>query len=347
LVSLFSRMKANGVTHCVMEVSSHALDQQRVAGIDWAVAIFTNLTGDHLDYHGTMEEYAKAKAKLFRGLKEGAVAVVNVNDAWVKHMVEKCRAKVVGYGFRTDPMVSLGKGVWTGRTVGWSIGKMELEVMGPAGGWRSLNSPLVGKHNAYNLLSVIGAADALAIDDRTIFKTLLQAPGAPGRLQRVRIEATAPPFEVFVDYAHTHDALASVLAALTPVPSPGRMICLFGCGGDRDRTKRPKMARAAEMLSNVVIVSSDNPRTENPIAIIEEICAGFSPGWRDSGKIFVEPDRRAAIGMAIGMAQPGDVVLLAGKGHENYQIIGTTKYHFDDVEEAEAALRDKLATNQQ
>jgi UDP-N-acetylmuramoyl-L-alanyl-D-glutamate--2,6-diaminopimelate ligase len=356
LVELFSRMRGNGVTHCVMEVSSHALHQQRTAGIDFAVGIFTNLTGDHLDYHGTMEEYGAAKALLFQGLKPEATAVVNVNDAWASQMVHDCRAKVVGFGFRQDPMIGLGPNCWTGRTVGWSIEHMEMEVQRPGGsGWNLLTSPLVGKHNAYNLLSVIAAATSLGIPEQQVFETLKRAAGAPGRLQRVMGERSTA-FQVFVDYAHTHDALANVLSALrltaggniggTPMPR-GRLICVFGCGGDRDRTKRPKMGRIAEALADRVIVTSDNPRTEGPGGIIEEICAGFSEGWREAGKISVEADRRAAIRMAIEMAEAGDVVLIAGKGHENYQIIGTTKHHFDDVEEAAAAMaeREKLSTN--
>ena len=193
----------------------------------------------------------------------------------------------------------------------------------------------------------------MGIDRETVIESLGTSRGAPGRLQRVEGSAE---LQVFVDYAHTHDSLDNVLQALrgtmganiggTPVPR-GRLICVFGCGGDRDRTKRPKMGAVAERLADVVIVTSDNPRTENPAAIIEEICAGFSPGWKDGAKISVEADRRAAIRMAVEMAEAGDVVLIAGKGHENYQIIGTTKHHFDDVEEAAAALaeREKLSTN--
>jgi UDP-N-acetylmuramoyl-L-alanyl-D-glutamate--2,6-diaminopimelate ligase len=234
-------------------------------------------------------------------------------------------------------------------------------------GGLKIETSLVGRHNAYNLICAGAALEGVGAVKW--IPRLSDAKGAPGRLQRV--EMGNARFSVFVDYAHTHDALENVLTALratmgvgtdenppkggttndppkggTPNGAAnGRLICVFGCGGDRDRTKRPKMGAIAERLADVVIVTNDNPRTESPGAIIEEICAGFSSGWKESGKITIEPDRRAAIKKAIGMARAGDVVLLAGKGHENYQIIGTTKHHFDDVEEAEAALRERLATD--
>jgi UDP-N-acetylmuramoyl-L-alanyl-D-glutamate--2,6-diaminopimelate ligase len=235
---------------------------------------------------------------------------------------------------------------------------------------------LVGRHNAYNIQCAIAAASALGID---LFFGILTGIennfGAPGRLQRVvgsDIPQKEISFSVFVDYAHTHDALENVLNALRATmegagsrdnfkewqfdakfgtrhekQKHGRIICVFGCGGDRDRTKRPKMGVVAERLADLVIVTSDNPRTENPDAIINEICVGFSSGWEGAGKITIEPDRRVAIRMAIESAEEGDVVLIAGKGHENYQIIGTTKHHFDDVEEAQAALAERNVLRKQ
>ncbi len=240
---------------------------------------------------------------------------------------------------------------------------MELAVNGV-----SISTPLVGRHNAYNIVCVVAGASEMGVDRSDIVAGLTENFGAPGRLQAVAAtgwELAEMPFHVFVDYAHTHDSLENVLKALRATMGGGsfakrqagsvadvdgrglgdggegergRLICVFGCGGDRDRTKRPKMGAVAERLADVVIVTSDNPRTENAERIIEEICAGFSEGWRDAGKISVEADRRAAIRDAIGAARPGDVVLIAGKGHENYQIMGTTKHHFDDVEEAVAAM---------
>jgi UDP-N-acetylmuramoyl-L-alanyl-D-glutamate--2,6-diaminopimelate ligase len=346
LAALFARMKANGVTHCVMEVSSHALHQHRVAGVDFAVGIFTNLTGDHLDYHKTMEEYAAAKAMMFEGLSEGAMAVVNVDDAWAERMKPGRGVTVMEYGVRDTlnvkrlPSEDLWR--WRARIAEMSSGQMTLEIDDADAFRTMLRTPLVGKHNAYNLLATMIAARACGVNAATIVQVLSAATGAPGRLQRVAADGVGAPFQVFVDYAHTHDALENVLKALRATMGSGKLICVFGCGGDRDRTKRPKMGAIAERLADRVIVTSDNPRTEEPGAIIEEICAGFSAGWHDGEKIVVEPDRRAAIRAAIEMAGDGDVVLIAGKGHENYQIIGTTKQHFDDVEEAAAALGERF-----
>ncbi len=221
---------------------------------------------------------------------------------------------------------------------------MRLNVKGPGGQGSSdveqtITTKMIGKHNAYNLLCVAAGARALGLTIAESGPVLERAPGVPGRLQRV--DTGKAGLQVFVDYAHTHDSLENVLNSLRATMGEGRLICVFGCGGDRDRTKRPKMGAVAERLADVVIVTSDNPRTENADAIIEEICAGFSEGWRDKEKISVEADRRAAIRCAIAAAEAGDVVLIAGKGHENYQIIGTTKHHFDDVEEAAAAMSER------
>ncbi|HUO08652.1 MAG TPA: UDP-N-acetylmuramoyl-L-alanyl-D-glutamate--2,6-diaminopimelate ligase [Phycisphaerae bacterium] len=333
LVELFSRMKANGVTHCVMEVSSHSLHQHRVAGIDWAVAIFTNLTGDHLDYHKTMEEYAAAKAMLFQGLKGGAVAVINADDSYATQMVRDCTVKVLRYALN-------GAADWTAAIPTMSASGMDMEIKGRDGISQYFASPLVGRHNAYNTLCALAGADALGIPLDKIIDGLDEMEGVPGRLQPVVPEGWGRQgmrFQVLVDYAHTHDSLENVLRAVRTTMGKGRLICVFGCGGDRDRTKRPKMAAVAETFADLVIVTSDNPRTEDPHAIIAEIRTGFSSNA--NGKVKVEPDRRAAIRTAISIADSGDVVLLAGKGHENYQIIGTTKHHFDDVEEAQAALK--------
>jgi UDP-N-acetylmuramoyl-L-alanyl-D-glutamate--2,6-diaminopimelate ligase len=232
------------------------------------------------------------------------------------------------------------------------------ETHGHKMGIFAANTRLVGRHNVYNLLAALIGSHALLESEHTagfLANILTEYGSAPGRLEAVGVDDETMknvPFRVFVDYAHTHDALENVLVTLKAVMKnesdgvgSGKLICVFGCGGDRDRTKRPKMGAVAERLADRVIVTSDNPRTENPAAIIEEICAGFSSGWKEGGRISVETDRRAAIRMAIGMAEAGDVVLIAGKGHENYQIIGTTKQHFDDVEEAEAALAERLAAS--
>ena len=336
-------MKKNGVTHCVMEVSSHALHQQRVAGIDWAVAIFTNLTGDHLDYHKTMDRYGAAKAMLFEGLGSGAVGVINVDDKYAGRMAEGCRGNVVGYGVAAAGEARpVPVGGWLGTIESMRSDGMTLAARACAGETIAIKTPLVGRHNAYNLMSVVAAARGLGIDAATIVRALDGNVGAPGRLEPVvpaGIKRDDMAFQVFVDYAHTHDALENVLKALRGTMGKGRLICLFGCGGDRDRTKRPKMAAVAERLADEVIVTSDNPRTEDPAAIIEEVKKGFSADV--NGKVRIEADRRAAIGLAIGAAKKGDVVLIAGKGHEDYQIVGTVKHHFDDVEEAVKAMGTK------
>jgi UDP-N-acetylmuramoyl-L-alanyl-D-glutamate--2,6-diaminopimelate ligase len=324
-----------------MEVSSHALHQDRVAGVEFSVGIFTNLTGDHLDYHKTMDEYAAAKAMLFEGLSDRATAVVNVDDAWTERMLRACArgaGQVVTFGIEG---VTLPGAQWTGTIEEMKSDQMRLRVRGPDVD-RLLVTPLVGRHNAYNLLSVISAAQAAGVQTDAILSSLGRAIGAPGRLQRVALNGSPLPFQVFVDYAHTHDALENVLKALRATMGRGRLLCVFGCGGDRDRTKRPKMGRVAETLADRVFVTSDNPRTEDPGFILGEICTGFTAGWKQDQKVTVEPDRRAAIRAAIDAAGEGDVVLIAGKGHENYQIIGTAKHHFDDVEEAAAALASRL-----
>ena len=257
LVELFARMKANGVTHCVMEVSSHSLHQHRVAGIDWAVAMFTNLTGDHLDYHGSMDEYAAAKAMLFEGLKPDAVAVVNADDAWVERMVKGTKARVRRYRVGKEPPI----GGWAVEILDMTSAGMELELRpgysremedhrrGDYGGLK-IKTSLVGRHNAANLICAAVGVEALCTTKNV--PRLARATGAPGRLQRV---GSQEQLSVFVDYAHTHDALENVLTALRATMGNGKLICVFGCGGDRDRTKRPKMGAVAERLADLVIVT--------------------------------------------------------------------------------------------
>jgi UDP-N-acetylmuramoyl-L-alanyl-D-glutamate--2,6-diaminopimelate ligase len=342
LATLLARMRDNGVGHAALEISSHALHQQRVAGIPLAAALFTNLTGDHLDYHLTMENYAAAKALLFASLAPEAVAVINVDDPWSERMVQNCRARIVRLSLKDAPAADFRAQIRAMTSRGTTI-----QISGPDALYQTFESPLVGRHNVYNSLGVIAATHSLGVPWDAIETGLAQMAGVPGRLQAVELPGlarAAMPFQVFVDYAHTHDALDNVLTALRATMAhaangrTGKLICLFGCGGDRDRTKRPKMAAVVERLADRVVLTSDNPRTENPDAIIHEVLLGFSAAYRGGGSLAVEPDRRAAIRQALGLAEPGDVVLLAGKGHENYQIIGTQKRHFDDVEEAQAAL---------
>ena len=332
LADMMADMVQAGRTHLVMEVSSHALDQGRVAGIPYAAAAFTNLTGEHLDYHKTMENYLAAKRILFEELSPSATAVVNFDDPAGEAVAVATRGRVLSYGL--DGRRTLGAEI---RNVSDRGTDFVMRFDG-GGGDESMempiSSPLIGKHNVRNCLAAAGICFGLGVSWDVIGATLTAGVRVPGRLDRV---AVAAPFTVYVDYAHTDDALANVLSAVRPV-TRGRLIVLFGCGGDRDRLKRPRMARVAEELADVVIVTSDNPRTEDPRAIIDDIVKGFSTAGL--AKVQVEPDRRTAIGLALSQARAGDLVLLAGKGHETYQIIGKTKHHFDDAEE----VRSHVAT---
>lgn len=330
IAALLASMRDKGCRACAMEVSSHALDQGRVAGVAFAGAAFTNLTGDHLDYHKTMDHYAAAKARLFASLSETAVAVVNADDRWSPRMVQHCPGRVIRFGF--------------GKTADYRARDVAITsngsnfILHTPDGRAEVNMELVGRHNIENALAAAAlVGEVFGLSVHQIAAGLRDASGAPGRLQPVRL---GQPFSVLVDYAHTDDALDNVLSALRPL-TRGRLRVLFGCGGDRDRTKRPRMARTAEKWADAIYVTSDNPRTEDPRSILDQIVAGFSPACRQ--RAVVEIDRRAAIARILRDAEPGDVVLLAGKGHENYQIIGTEKRHFDDVEEAVRVLRVRLA----
>jgi UDP-N-acetylmuramoyl-L-alanyl-D-glutamate--2,6-diaminopimelate ligase len=346
VAELLASMRDRGCWSCAMEVSSHALDQSRVTGVRFAGAAFTNLTGDHLDYHQTMENYAAAKARLFEPLDSSAVAVVNANDSWKHRMVQKCKGRVIEFGIGR-------KGDYRAKDVEITAAGSAFTLVTPEGE-ADVKMRLIGKHNIANVLTAAAlVGEVYHMPVHQIAAALSDAAGAPGRLQPVRC---GQPFAVLVDYAHTDDALENVLTSLRPL-TDGKLRVLFGCGGDRDRTKRPRMARTAEKLADVVYLTSDNSRTEDPQAIIEEIVSGFSADVEINGMsarprltnrrsvggerkpVIVEPDRHRAIQQIIADAGPGDVVLLAGKGHENYQIIGTEKRHFDDVEEATRAIQ--------
>jgi UDP-N-acetylmuramoyl-L-alanyl-D-glutamate--2,6-diaminopimelate ligase len=328
LAELLAAMRDNRCGACAIEVSSHALDQGRVAGVKFAGASFTNLTGDHLDYHKTMPAYAAAKAKLFASLDESAIAAVNCDDPASGRMLQGCRGRIVRFGF--DSSADYRAAVPVVNASG-----THFELFTPDG-QTNVRMQLIGRHNIENALAAATlAGEVFGLSVHQIANGLRDAEGAPGRLQVIRC---GQPFAVLVDYAHTDDALKNVLTALRPL-AKGKLRVLFGCGGDRDRTKRPRMAQAAEGLAHVVYVTSDNPRTENPVAILEEIASGFLR----PGAAIVEPDRREAIARILGDASAGDVVLIAGKGHENYQIVGTEKRHFDDAEEAGKFLSARYA----
>jgi UDP-N-acetylmuramoyl-L-alanyl-D-glutamate--2,6-diaminopimelate ligase len=325
LADMTAEMVDAGLTHLVMEVSSHALDQRRTAGVEFRVGIFTNLSGDHLDYHETMGKYLAAKRKLFESLAAGSSAVLNRDEPTADEMARATQADVLWYGL--SPAAELHARIEQIDASGtrFTLIRGDSETL--------VDTPLIGRHNVYNCLAAVGACDALGIDHATAAAALGQVRRIPGRLERVHVEA---PYTVFVDYAHTDDALSNVLGSLRPV-TQGQLIVVFGCGGDRDRTKRPRMAQVAERQADRIVVTSDNPRTEVPGEIIEQIVDGFSEQGRAIAT--VEPDRAAAIEAAIGMAGEGDVVIVAGKGHENYQVIGTERIHFDDAEVAAEVMQ--------
>ena len=327
MFALLADMVRHGCDACVMEVSSHALDQGRARGLNFGAAVFTNLTGDHLDYHGTMEAYGDAKAKLFESLDDRAAAIVNTDDPAHERMLRACPARQITFS------PSGGGADCRAEVVDASARYTDCRLIGPWGEIRS-RLPLIGLHNVANVLGAVAAAHAIGVDVSGLTEALDQCPQTPGRLERVAVQPEQP-FDVLVDYAHTDDALANVLTALRPV-THGRLRVLFGCGGDRDKSKRPRMAAIACRLADDIVITSDNPRTEDPQAIIRDILTGVTDA--DQRRVQTEPDRAAAIGRIIADAQPGDVVLLAGKGHEDYQIIGTQKRPFDDREAAREAI---------
>lgn len=318
-----------GNEYAIMEVSSHALAQQRIKGCQFNVAVFTNLTQDHLDYHRDMEDYFSAKALLFNNNYLQGHAIINYDDAYGQRLIASMpRHRVWSYSVNnseadlyTTDLVYLGTGV--SGTLHTPQGNIEF------------TSPLVGQFNLANLLAATGAGLQSGVDLATIAQCLPQFAGVPGRMERVQINPSQD-ISVIVDYAHTPDSLENMLKASRPFIT-GKMICVFGCGGDRDRTKRPIMGKIATQLADVAVVTSDNPRTENPQQILEDILQGIPADITP----IVEEGRALAIEKAIMMAKPGDGVLIAGKGHEDYQILGTEKIHFDDREEARKILHQK------
>ena len=319
-----------GSKYAVMEVSSHALAQNRVKGCRFEVAIFTNLTQDHLDFHQDMEDYFAAKAKLFSDEYLQGRAIINLDDPYGQRLIEN---------------IDLTK-VWTyslsDRDADFYTSNLTYESTGVSGtlhtpqGETQFRSPLVGQYNISNLLAAIATILHFNLNlDKTI-DSLAQFSGVPGRMERVQIK-DKQDISVIVDYAHTPDSLENLLIAAKPFIA-GQTICVFGCGGDRDRTKRPLMGQIVAKLADLVVVTSDNPRTEDPQRILDDILEGIP----DTVKPIVEGDRAAAINRAIKNAKSGDGVIIAGKGHEDYQILGTEKIHFDDREVARDALRDLI-----
>ena len=315
LQEMLARMAEQGQAACAMEVSSHALDQQRVAGIRWACGIFTNLAPEHLDYHVSMEAYLEAKLRLFRSLPEGAPAVINRDDPSFSLVHEASRGPSLTYSIR-------GEADLAAREPRMSLEGTSFQLRSPEGSF-FIHSTLLGSHNLENLLAALGAAAALGVPLRRAAEAVPTFRGVPGRLERIEC---GQPFPVFVDYAHTDGSLRRVLEQLRSL-SGRRILTVFGCGGDRDRGKRPRMGRAAAELSNRVIVTTDNPRSEAPAAIAREILGGME-GTATPREVLL--DRREAIHTALELADENWLVLIAGKGHEGRQIFGGRTVPFDD-----------------
>jgi UDP-N-acetylmuramoyl-L-alanyl-D-glutamate--2,6-diaminopimelate ligase len=343
LQRLLREMRTYGVSAAVMEVSSHGLALGRVAGVRFDAAALTNLTQDHLDFHGDMESYAEAKALLFRHhVKPGGVAVVNLDEPRAEPFLAAARAAGARtLGITRRPGVAADVRVVSAEvTLSGVVARLALPS-GPL----ELSLPLVGDFNVENLAVAVGIAVGLGLAPEAIARGVAACPQVPGRMERVGDAAPGAPV-VLVDYAHTPDAVEKVLRALRPLTA-GRVIAVFGCGGDRDRSKRPKMAEAVAHFADLAVLTSDNPRTEDPEAILREVEAGLgalSPVPPDalakSERAYVKLlCRREAIGLAIAAAREGDSVVIAGKGHEDYQIVGRERLPFDDREEARRALR--------
>jgi UDP-N-acetylmuramyl-tripeptide synthetase len=322
------RAVAAGVPYAVMEVSSIALDLHRADCLDFAVAAFTNLTQDHLDYHGTMEAYAAAKRKLFEMTNN--YAVINMDDEFGASLPPATRAQVLSYAIDKSAAI-------TPDQADFGVAGLSFTARTPVGDIE-IRSPLVGRPHAYNILCAVGIGIALGLRAETIARGINASHGAAGRFERA--SDASDDITVVVDYAHTPDALVNVLqiAREAANTSGGRVITVFGCGGDRDKTKRPVMGEAAAKLSDVVIATSDNPRSEDPAAILADIEVGLQ---RAGGNYELIVDRRAAIFQAVTEAEPHDVVVIAGKGHEDYQILASGKIHFDDREVAREALQER------
>ena len=323
LQRIFSEMKQAHCSHALMEVSSHALDQNRTGGVHFSAAIFTNLTRDHLDYHVTMENYFEAKSKLFSGLSEETSAIINHDDEWGMKLASKTLAKKWTFGLKDGADFQAVNLRYAHDGAGFEL-KFEGKKI-------AVHLPLIGAHNVYNALGAIAAFYSLGFSVGEACAFLSDFKGVPGRLESVR---AGQDFAVVVDFAHTPDGLENVLRSLKNHPN-GKLILVFGCGGDRDRAKRPQMASIAAKYADRIFVTSDNPRSEDPKAIAAEICGGFP---QDFKKYAVVIDRRKAIRQALLEARTGDMVLLAGKGHERSQIIGNESIPFSDREEVERVL---------
>jgi len=325
LQGFLAEIRDAGGKFAVLEVSSHSLTMDRLWGLHFSAAVFTNLTREHMDYHKTFEDYFAAKKTLFTGTGAGApdAAIINIDDDYGKKLFGLAK-KTVSYGLESGADITTKK-------FQLSFNGLAFTAQTPNGKIQ-ITSSLVGRINVYNILAAIGAAQALGLSNEVIEAGIRNLESVSGRFQRID---QGQPYLVIVDYAHTDDALESLIRTARELNSKGRIITLFGCGGSKDRTKRPVMGEVTGRLSDLTILSSDNPRQEDPLKIISDIIVGVQ---KTNGKYVIEPDREKAIGLAMDEARAGDIVLLAGKGHENYQILADRTLEFDDREMARRAL---------
>jgi UDP-N-acetylmuramoyl-L-alanyl-D-glutamate--2,6-diaminopimelate ligase len=330
---MLREMVLQGCKGAVMEVSSHALDQKRVEYIDFNAVVFTNLSLDHLDYHETMDLYAAAKNKLFTSVNQNSekkkTAIVNSDSPWVNKILQGCFTPVIGYAIENEADVRA-------KNICLSPHETRFEIC-YQGKRFSATSPLIGRYNVYNYLAALSVGVAKGASVEKLIEILSKSPPVPGRLEFVPNPLSR---SIYVDFAHSDDALENVLKALREFKK-GRIITVFGCGGDRDRNKRPKMAEISEKYSDITIVTSDNPRTENPETIFKDILGGF----KDKNSYMVEPDRYLAIKRAIDLSDANDMILIAGKGHEAYQIFAHKTIEFDDRKIAHEIAQKKMEVN--
>jgi len=327
LANWLARSAANGCSHAVMEVSSHALSQRRTAGIEYDAACFTNFRHDHLDYHNTLESYHRTKKRLLEQVSPDGLVVLNADDPVCRELLEEIDNPALTIGMQHPAEITA---TVLERSVSEQTFLLSIDSENAV-----VRTEMIGDHHIYNCLSAAALGFAYGIDLPTIVRGLELAGQVPGRLQRIEC---GQPFSVFVDYCHTPDAMQVVLSTLRQV-TQGRLICVFGAGGDRDRAKRPEMARATDQIADQMILTSDNPRTEDVLQIINDLCQGL----REDSPVEIELDRAAAIGRALGEAEEGDTVLIAGKGHEAYQLVGNQRYYHDDSEVVRDVLYQRAA----
>jgi UDP-N-acetylmuramoyl-L-alanyl-D-glutamate--2,6-diaminopimelate ligase len=328
LQGFLAEIRDSGGQFGVLEASSHALSLDRLWTCHFAAAVFTNLTREHMDYHKNFDDYFAAKRRLFDGTGAGApdASIINIDDEYGKRLAASAK-NIVTYGLEASAQITTKKFQLTFSGLSFTAQTPKGKV--------PVSSRLVGRINVYNILAAIGAAQALDISNETIAAGIQNLGSVSGRFQRIDL---GQPFFVVVDYAHTDDALENLIRTARELNPKGRIITLFGCGGWKDRTKRPIMGEASGRLSDLTILANDNPRTEDPLKIINDIIVGLQ---KANAKYLVEPDRQKAISLAFDQARPGDIVLLAGKGHEDYQILADRTLHFDDREEARRVLRER------